>query len=1160
MEWTKEQQEAIATKDCNLLVAAGAGSGKTAVLVERILHKILVEGIDIDRLLVVTFTNAAASEMRERVAKRMYEEVERRPELQKQISLLGKANIMTIHAFCLRIIRDHFFEVDCDPNVRVGDATECELLKLDALEEMLEEEYEKEEEPFEELVSCYAADQVKDDKLRNAILKMHRFMQSHPSPEDWLQKQIEELALAQTVPMEKTTWGKYLLQRWQLELKQSREELQICAEEIQEIPEAQNYVLSLQEDILALRALEDGATTWDATYQKLQLFSFGRLKPVRGLDEEIKNRVTTTRNAIKDCIAKDWKEKIFVADSASLQEDFVILHRQMQELGRLVMDFDRQYAKKKKEKNCIDFSDIEHMALQILREKEEACQAYRDQFEEILIDEYQDSNMIQETILKAISKQRTFLVGDVKQSIYRFRQARPDLFLEKYESYTQHEDGVTSPAENQKILLFQNFRSNQNIIHATNTFFAKVMSKEVGEIEYNETEYLRFGATYYPEKGTPPEIHIIETSPQESDETIWKEEDMPEEKAQGEGFIIAKRIQELVGKTQVYDKEQKAMRPAEYRDIVILMRSTVGIIESIVTELMLAGIPAYADHTGGYFHRTEVEIIVALLKIIDNPIQDIPLLAVLRSQIGNFSVEELSEIRLIDRKTSYYEAMQHYLSQGNALAEKILAFFQQLSRWREMAKDKSLRELLRNLYEETGYYDYISLFPDGNQRRANLDLLVERAEAYEKTSFKGLFHFLTYIDHMKENSGDVEGCKLIGEKENVVRLMSIHKSKGLEFPIVFLAGVAKKFNQREWTDPVLFHTDLGIGADVIQYDKRISYPNMSKLAVIRKSKEEAMAEEMRILYVAMTRAREKLILTASVSNLEATMKKYQSSLTQYAIANATSFFDWIMIGKPSNWSVEEHPFHDWMTEKQEKENFLQNVVQDLSWEKENDRVKEIEEQMSWQYEHQLATGIPSKISITELKRYHSSEDHNEEISLQEMPRFLAEKTPTGTSYGTEIHTILQKLDFKSEDMEKQVETIVTERTNDATLQSAMMKAIHRFLSSSLYQEMKQAGYLYREVSFNLNLSASEVYGIESDEDIMIQGIIDVYWQDADGNLRLVDYKTDAAKEEIELLHRYQVQLTLYRRALEEITGKKVAKTAIYSFALGKEILVPLEKE
>ena len=1145
MKWTEEQLAAIETRNCNLLVAAGAGSGKTAVLVERIIQKMINDKVDIDRLLVVTFTNAAASEMRERIASRLYQELEHDASLQRQMTLLSKANISTLHSFCLKVIRDNFFKLDLDPNFRIGDQVECELLKLEAMEELMEEQYDAENQDFEELINLYTSNR-EDSELKDMVLNIHKFVQSTPNPKEWLKEKCEMYHIEGVSDFSETVWGKQLLEYARQEIEDEIEELSSLEQDLLDFPK---YLLTIQDDIMLLRSLREKNHTWDEFYHQIRTLEFSSLKPCKEIDEELKELVKSTREKMKKNIKEYLRDNVFVSSSEEILADMKILYQNLSTLSNFVLLFDSKFAEKKREKNILDFNDIEHMALKLLSENEEIRQMYQEKFDEILIDEYQDSNLVQESIIHMISNDRTFMVGDVKQSIYRFRHARPELFLEKYENYSD-----TSSA-GKKVLLFKNFRSNNNIIEATNYIFKQIMSKEIGEIDYTEQEYLQFGATYYPEQGMPPEIHLIETNKEEIEEL----EDDIEDKPQLEARVVANRILELVGNCEVYDKKLETMRKAEYRDIVILMRATTKYADIFATELSKKNIPVYADNQMGYFENTEVQLVTSLLKIIDNPMQDIPLLAVLRSQMGGITVEELTAIRLVDRSCPFYVAMQKIIGTDavvegyEGLTKKVRNFIDKLATWREKSHYLSLYDLLWLLYQETGYYYYISMLPDGIQRQANLTLLLERAKNFEATSYKGVFHFLSYIDHVRESSGDFESSKLIGENENVVRIMSIHKSKGLEFPIVFLSGTTRKFNARDFQDKIILHQELGFGPNVIKYAKRVTYPSIPKLAIIREAKREMLSEEMRILYVAMTRAREKLIITAMTSNIEKLYSKMEKEMTHYSIAKANSFFDWIgraIIGKENDWEIQEWKYED-VLNLSDKENAndakrlaeLENFIP-------SDHYQEIEQKLSWEYSHKEATTLPTKISISEIKRREmkNEDELSTEITLMEKPGFMEETIETGAEYGTRVHFILQHLDYENPDVSMYIGDL-KEKT-----QKLVLKQIGEFAKSKLYERINNSKNVYRETSFNLNISANEVYHFEREigEEVMLQGIIDLYFIE-DGEIVLVDFKTDYVESEQELVNRYHTQLAYYRRALEEITGMRVKETLIYSLRLGKEI-------
>ena len=1143
MKWTDEQQAAIDTRNCNLLVAAGAGSGKTAVLVERILKKIIEDKVDIDRLLVVTFTNAAASEMRERIANRLYQELEKDATLQKQITMLAKSNISTLHSFCLKVIRDNFFKIDLDPNFRIGDQVECELLKIETIEELMEELYEADDKEFEELINTYTGNR-EDSELKNIALSIYNFVQSTPKPNEWLEEKCEMYNLRDGVDFAETEWGKLLLDYAKEEVEGQIQELKNLEKDLYDYP---NYLQTIQDDILVLKAISEKNNTWDSFYNQIRLLEFSKLKPCKDIDDDLKQAVKDTREKMKKSIKEYLCESVFVSNSEAILSDMKLLYKNLKALTRFIELFDKKFSEKKREKNILDFNDIEHIALKLLSENEDISGMYKEKFDEILIDEYQDSNLVQESIINTIAKNRTFMVGDVKQSIYRFRHACPALFLNKYETYSDDSE------YGKKILLFKNFRSNENIIDATNYIFKQIMSKEFGEIDYTEKEYLQFGATYYPQKSEPVEVHLIETN----NEDIENEDDI-EDKPQLEARVIANRISELVGNVEVYDKNTGNMRKAEYRDIVILLRATTNYADIFSKELADKNIPVYADNQMGYFENSEIQIITSLLKIIDNPMQDIPLLAVMRSQIGNFTVDELTSIRLVDRNCNFYTAMQKFaaadtrIDNFDNLANKVKEFMEKLIEWRDKSNYLSLFDLLWSLYNETGYYYYVSLLPDGMKRQANLKLLLERAKSFESTSYKGLFNFLNYIDNIRESSGDLESSKLIGENENVVRIMSIHKSKGLEFPIVFLAGTTRKFNRRDFNEKIILHQKLGFGPNIIKYAKRITYPSIPKLAILQEAKREELSEEMRILYVATTRARERLIITGMTKNIEKLCDKMNNEVTNYSVSKASCFFDWIgqaVIEKDNDWIIKRWSYDDVLKLSNIEEEKYENLKDDIKKFKPSKDYFELDKKMSWKYSHMEATSLPTKVSISEMKRKYVIDDEsvNNENVLIEKPAFMEEKIDTGASYGTRVHFILQNIDYA----EPNVDKFISDLPNN--VQKHIIDQINKFIASKLYDRIKNSKAFYRETSFNLNVSANEVYSFDSDigEEVMLQGIIDLYFIEND-EIVLVDFKTDNVDSGDELVKRYRIQLELYKRALEEITGMRVKESIIYSLKLGQQ--------
>ncbi len=1020
-KWTPEQSMAIHTRQCSLLVAAAAGSGKTAVLVERIIKIILnrEHPVDIDKLLVVTFTNAAAAEMRERIGDAVTRELDKNPDsrqLQRQITLLNKANITTIHSFCLDVIKNNFHKLDIDPNFRIADATEAVLLKQETLQELFETKYDeemsgdREESIFLKLVDSFGGNRD-DSTLQGIVLSLFNFVMSGPWPEEWLRMAAENYNLStdgETLDFGETQWGQVLEENLEIELEGLKISMLKALSIIERNESLAPYTDNFTNDAARLsELLESCGGAWQKLYDSFNEVEFGRLKAARNADKNAAETVKKIRDDAKKKITK-LKEELFSIPPESLAKSMTEMYPLIKCLTELVVEFKKSYSVKKKEKALLDFNDLEHFCLSILTETDEnnnvvpseTALRLRANFEEILIDEYQDSNNVQEVIMNMVSRAQedipnVFMVGDVKQSIYRFRQAEPGLFLNKYQNYSQEEG-----AKQRKITLYKNFRSRKEVIDCVNFIFKNVMSENIGELEYSDDEALNLGASFPPlnrvmddgqqlmdngqwtmdnEEGSqsggesigklgnreieqlgnwPVELHIIEkkrsvkvSGMEIGGEGLDGDEESGDDEAVGtvgsgglgsggfgenglgqdygagpdsggegdsgplnrfaeaaedldnvqiEARVVGKRIKELMASGggrgfSVYDKNLKDYRPVQYRDIVILMRATAGWSGVFMEELNELGIPVYADTGTGYFQTLEVQTMMSLLQIIDNPMQDIPLLAVLRSPIFAFSAEELIDIRLADKNIPFYQALKK-ISEGET--EKVRSFFKALNQWREAAQHMPIDELIWYLYNETGYYAYAGAMVNGMQRQANLRILFERAKQYEETSFKGLFNFINFINKLKKSSGDLGSAKILGENENVVRIMSIHKSKGLEFPVVILAGAGKNFNLSDMRKNILFHQKLGIGSDYVDAKRRITYPTIIKQALKKKIKLENLSEEMRVLYVALTRAKEKLIITGSVNDIGRNSAKWTSEISstklpEYIIIKGKNYLDWI---------------------------------------------------------------------------------------------------------------------------------------------------------------------------------------------------------------------------------------------------------------------------
>lgn len=1260
MKWTKEQEQAIYRNKSNILIAAAAGSGKTAVLVERIINKIINEKIDIDKLLVVTFTNAAASEMRERILNAIYKKIdeskseEEQENLQRQVVLINKASICTIDSFCLDVIRNNFFEIDVSPNFRIGDTTEMELLKLEVLEDLFEEKYEKQDEDFQTLIRTYTS--YRDDTpLKDLVLKIFSYISSSPYPKTWLENQIEKFNLKdKNIDFTQTIWGKILIEEIKEELI---DDIAILQNEAKKLSVEKDLILfqkTIESDCYEFQKLLEHLDKWNEAYtiaNSIDFITWPRTKTNLPQKDDAKK--------VRDSVKKKFRakaDKIFVSTSKETIQDITDMYETLVKLKNLIFEFEDRFSKKKKEGNILDFSDIEHLALQILVKETEngkhtrsdIAKKYQQKFEEIAIDEYQDSNLVQEYILTAVSRgNNIFMVGDVKQSIYKFRQAMPELFLEKYKTYS-----LDNPNEKGlKIQLFKNFRSRENILDFTNLIFEKIMSEDLGDIDYNENEYLNLGAIWdkskentefeeehekqdnIPEGKTKKiknEIDIIDLKEQEN--SYWQEEkiknqeteeetDKTEEEVEErlenieiEAKFVASKIKDLVdSKFQVYDLKKQQYRNIKYKDIVILLRSTKGKAPVFENELINKNIPVYSDMSAEYIDSIEVHTILSLLKIIDNPMQDVPLVTVMRSVIGDFTDNDLVEIRLADQYSDFYTALlKAKINVSEELRKKIEQFLENLEKWREEQEYLSLDELIWKIYEDTGFLNYVGLLPNGSLRQANLKMLFERAKQYETASFKGLFNFIRFIEKLKLGSGDMNSAKIIGENEDVVRIMSIHKSKGLEFPIVFLASASTQFNFRDLNDDILLNQELGLGVKYIDYDLQIKYDTLTKLALKEKELNSVLSEEMRILYVALTRAKEKLYITGVSKDFKKEKEKKEELINIYhnfnnkmnpiLIKKYRNYLDWIQLVYFSDFS-EMNKITDFNVYK--KDELMKKFKTDDNAEiekaktvlevaeEEKSRMKKISEELEFDYKYKADIEIPTKTSITAIahkdkEKINASiiteEEFLKPIDIEEVldedfddenigkdeiefpiPKFLAgqeEEKITPAKKGTIVHLCMKNLDFSKDYKLQDIKNMIDELVRKEIITEKEAKAIDsnqilQFTKSDVWEELKQAKEYHKEEPFYINVPANEVEDTESTENILAQGIIDLYYIDKDDKLVLLDYKTDFVKvgEENVLTERHSPQLLLYKEALESALEKKVDRIYIYSTALGKKIKI-----
>ena len=1186
-KWTNEQLSAITQKGNNILVAAAAGSGKTTVLVERIIRKIINDNVDIDKILVVTFTNAAASEMRERILTALYKQIDEDPlnqRLRKQIVLLNKASICTIDAFCLDIIRNNFFEIGASSNFRIADNTELELLKQEAIEETFEELYLENDDEFNKLIELYAG--YKDDEnLKNIILKIHNYIQSAPFPEDWLEEQIEKFNMSNIEDFSQTEWGKIILKNFRDEVLNSIQILESSKHQLDMITELSKFSLVVADDINQLKFLEQNWDNWERAYEIANNLKFKTWPTDKKVVSNLKEDTKKARDNVKKRISKAVSQT-FIYNTEEAVEDINAMYPILKKIKDVTLKFMEKFSEKKSNKNIMDFSDIEHYALKILLKKDEngiyqkteVAKKYEEKFNEIAIDEYQDSNLVQEYILTSISNGKNiFMVGDVKQSIYRFRQAKPELFLDKYQKY-----GLEPNEYGQKIKLFKNFRSRENILDTTNLIFSDIMSADFGEIEYDESEYLNLGATYEEptenvEFAGKTELDIIDLKKEENEDGEEIEEDNSSElleKTEIEAKFVANRIQKLIkSKYQVYDRKT-GYRDITYKDIVILLRATSNTANVFEKELLNLNIPVFSDQAENYLESIEIRTITSLLKIIDNPYRDIPLVTVMRSIIGDFTDNELIEIRLTQNEGYFYDSLKEAKASpkiDGKLKEKVINFLDKLNKWREEERYLPLNEFIQKIYEETDYYNYVRLMPNGQVRKANLKMLLDRAKDYEKISFKGLFNFIRYLEKVKSSNSDLSSAKVIGENENVVRIMSIHKSKGLEFPVAIISRTDKKFNQKDLNESILLHQDIGFGMQYINYDRKIEYTTATKEAIKIKTKEESIAEEMRILYVALTRAKEKLIITGVENDFTKSIEQKKELLEIYEKENDKinhlvlkkylSYLEWIELVYLNHQDIENQITLNKIAKKdvlkaeenqeeQEKKNI--ELPEKIDYEK-------INEILNWQYKYKEMTNIQSKMSVTKIKELKNNETQKQQ-HIEIKPKFMLDKTKVSSAErGTIIHLILQKLDFTKEYSKEELaqfvnnlctKNIITQIQKD----SIDIEKIYQIINTQFIKNLKNAKEIKKETPFYTYINTKEIYNTQNSENILVQGIIDLYYINQQNEVILVDYKTDYVEGSgEELIDKYKVQLEIYKKALEESLKEKVKHVYIYSIYLNKEI-------
>lgn len=1183
---TKHQKEVLEAKGSDILVAASAGSGKTFVVVERIINRIVNDNIDIDRVLVVTFTNAAAAELKERILNKFYDILKdkdvtekKKKHVEKQIKLINRAQISTIHSFCLNIIKNNFYFLKIDPNVKTLDENKAKIMIIESINEVIEAEYEKKSDEFIKALEMFK----NEETLISYIEKTYNFSKSMVAPYKWLETAAEKYLLKDSgiIDLSETEFGKDIIFSVKEKLELLQKELENVCNKIIGDKDFESRLKVLEtllekvEELKMLNKFDDMYTFLKTKVPQL------RLPSSKCANEQLKKEVVDIKKKTSDEINNI--SKIIYMDTKGILEELYSMYPVINWFVNCTKKVDEIYTEKKNITSQIDFNDYEHLALKALQDENIANQ-YLDKFEEIYIDEYQDTSYIQEMILKTISRNNRIMVGDVKQSIYSFRNAEPRLFNEKYNEYNIY--GEEENKTGSKILLSQNFRSRKTVLDSINDVFKRVMSDKVGECDYSEKEYLTYGDGFdlETEKENITEINIVETNAEETKNLNAVEEEIENiTDVEKEAHMIAEKIKEIINsRKKIYNQKEEIYRPVEYKDIVILLRSVNNKANIYEEVLKSKGVPAFSDTSDAFYNSQEVSIILSLFKALDNMYDDISLLSIMYSIIGKFTLDDLVVIRSYDKKDYLYNSvLKAYNDKENIsknLYEKIDTFIKLLNKIRVYLSTYTIAETLLYIYEETGIYYSFYLEELGNQKCANLDSLVEIARHFEKEEKSSIYQFINYVENIKDKKmkgGD--SPKLIGEGENVVRILTIHKSKGLEYPIVFIANSSKTYNKMDASEEVIFDKKLGIGSDIFNTDIGIAYPSVIKQAIKENIKNRTTSEEERLLYVAMTRAKEKLYIYGTVKNYEkikndTLLQEKGAKLSPILVKEANSYLNLLLTALNFE-STDTIKINVVRLEKEVKnENRAETLAINrsitpkqhfLEYCKKNEiKAEKIDLEFEKKYNYLDSLDVKKKYSVTELKKAESEDGYslleknaNNEKLNKIIPKSL-DNIITSTSYGTTIHRILEDIDYMNIN-EERIKKDIEEKFKEVKGVNVDMvnQKISTYIKGDISQIISNAKYVKKELPFVIYDNLKGIENVELKEATYLQGVIDLFIKTNDNKNIIVDFKTDTVKEEKELIEKYKVQLEIYKRGVELSLNEKVDSLYIYSFHLNKLIKV-----
>lgn len=1201
VQWTDAQWESIYAKDQDILVAAAAGSGKTAVLVERIIQRILRDGIDVDRLLVVTFTNASAREMKHRIEARIQQASLEDPtnqHLKNQRAKIHQAQISTLHSFCLKLIQQHYDQLDIDPNFRTASEVENILLLEQVVDDVFEQHYDILDPQFITLTEHLSSDRS-DKSIRDVVKRLYYFSVANPQPTQWLASLDEPYRDKASQQHYMAILNQYI----QLYVEAAQDALEQAYSQLELVGHYDKHVKFINEHRDFLRAL-----LAESTIDKAQLrdFKLGRMpnKPKEVKDDALLNEAYEAFKANYDRYKSyiETVQKEFVSrDDATLERELADLAPRVAYLAKLTKDVMDQFSKAKRARNIIDFADYEHLTLRILLNEDgtpsPVADAYRAQFDEILVDEYQDTNRVQEAIIGSIkrgdaSNGNLFMVGDVKQSIYKFRQADPSLFIGKYEAFNQPDD-----SSGKRIDLSQNFRSRKEVLTTTNYLFKHMMDPEVGEIDYDAAASLYEGAPFddveYPVRLT----------------ALLKDGAHDMDKGEQEAHLIAQQVKAILDTQQVYDIKTQSYRPATYKDIVILESSRAN-VRNIQQVFKNNNIPLFAESRQGYFEQTEVRLMLSFLRTIDNPLQDIYLVGLMRSVIYQFTEAELAQIRVTALNEDYfYQSIQRYIDTSEAtpeLRDKLIRFLADLESYRNYSQSHPVYQLIDKLFNDHYITQYFSGLVGGKGRRANLHGLFNKAIEFDNSSYRGLFQFIRFIDEMIDRGKDFGEENVIGPNDDVVRMMTVHSSKGLEFPFVIYSGLSRKFNKSDLNQPVVLNQYEGLGLQYYDTEHGLFYPSLISMSIDLINQKELISEEMRLIYVALTRAKEQLYLIGTVDD-ENDLEKLTAwsvsdnrlgTIERFTASNAFQLIYSVLSKHTATHLVAQQQFAERI---EDLPNYLKPIVlvqqvdaqdvlplEDETQEQatpsltmlqerletaplDTSTATQIKERLLFDYPHKTAIMQASKQSVSELKRQMEMEqaDTNYERVRQyrlgavtyNRPLFMQEQKRTAAEVGTLMHTVMQHLPFKTERLTERelyayIDQLVDRAIIDAeAIQDINVEEVQRFVQSDLYLRIAQSDAVYRELPFIVN--QNDVEPTEQD-DAIIQGMIDLVFEE-NGAYYFVDYKTDVfvrrrgmTDEALaeQLKEKYRIQMQYYQKALEVILKQKVSGS-LYFFKFGE---------